>query len=126
MTSHTAVATEIRRQIGPGALMSLGAHKLGYVNASVCQRTGIRGGLVFMARIMPITKAGARSSAVRNMRVIVELTGADLYRVTVEYQHRGDTLVHFARDGVYCDEIGRLMLALDWDGDEVLNPRLAA
>lgn len=111
-----AIAQEIRRQIGPLVLMSLGASDFSYSAAE-------RGTLIFKARILPFKANGERSERAAVMMVRVVLTAADTYTVSVVYRTRGELRLHMQREGVYCDEISRLMLALDYDGEEVLNPR---
>lgn len=59
------------------------------------------------------------------MFVEVRLNAMDTYDVAVFYSIRGQKTIHYRTDGIYADQLSRLMLALDYDGDVVLNPRLA-
>lgn len=106
------VAQTIRRQITPGVLMSLGAHKLG----SYTHENGTHA-LVFVARVLPFKKNGERAAAPRNMRVIVTLNVADLYDIRVEYQRQGKTVTHYRAGSVYADQLAGDMLRIDSDFD---------
>lgn len=108
------MSTYIRRLITPSVLMSLGAR--GFQSDSKSLR--------FTASILPITKAGHRGSAARNMIVTVTQSALLLFDVKVTYVRQGQEVVHFSCTGVYSDQLERLMLALDYDGASVLNPRL--
>ena len=109
----------IQQQIGVGSLMSLGAHDL----AAVTEKGQIHG-FTFMARILPFTKAGKRSSAARNMRVMIMLNELDYYDVSVTYARKYEGVTHYEGHNVGAEQISNLMLALDYDGDTALNPRL--
>ena len=104
------VAETIRRQITPGVLMSLGAHKFGYYTHENESHA-----LVFLARVLPFKKDGERAAAPRNMRVIVTLNVADLYDIRVEYQRQGKTVTHYSANGIYCDQLAGVMLRIDSD-----------
>ena len=116
--AHDAAET-IRQQIGHGPLMSLGAHDF---------RTTIMDGgspaLHFAARILRMKADGTRSEQVRNMHVLVWLTAADDYGIRVSYIERFQLVKHYEASGIYADQLARLMLSLDYDGDTVRNPRL--
>jgi hypothetical protein len=114
-----SVAAEVKRQIGMGPLMSLGAHEF--------RHTLMDGGspaLAFRARILPMKKDGTRASAPRIMHVLIWLTDADDYGIRVAYVNRGRLVKHYEASGIYCDQLARLILSLDFDGDTVRNPRL--
>lgn len=115
------IAATIRDQITPGVLMSLGAHKLGYINDD----EEVAGGLRFVASILPFNKNGERAARPRLMTVVVTLTYADLYDISVVYPRKHEAVTHYQASGVYCYQLAKLLLALDWDGDEILNPRYA-
>lgn len=129
MTDTAAIAHTFQRQITNGVLMSLGAHNFVHGNITATEDSTPLPSLAFNARILPMTKSGARGSAPRTMRVVVSLNGADLYDVHVSYRQRGDRyglkprVVHHEATDVYADELPRLLLALDYDGATVLNPR---
>ena len=113
------VAAEIKRQIGLGALMAVGAHQF--------RHTLMEGGspaLAFRARILPMRKDGTRASAPRIMHVLIWLTAADDYGIRVAYVNRHRLVKHYEASGIYADRLERVILSLDWDGDEVRNPRL--
>lgn len=110
-----SVASVIRDQIGMGALMSLGAH-----NFMAGERS-----LIFNARIIPMNKNGSkRLTAPRIMRVEITLDPSDTYSILVGYLKKFDWVVHYSVENVYNDQLARIMLALDYDGDRVLNPRV--
>lgn len=111
------VAQTIRSQIGVMSLMTLGAHDLR-------QGTDASGnpGLTFAAIILPMEADGTRASEPVEMQVQVTLNGVDLYDVLVAYLSDG-VKTHYEADDVDCGSLPRLMLALDYDGDTVLNPR---
>lgn len=116
-----AVADIIRQQIGTGVFMSLGARNLG----SFTDATTGNPGLAFQATILPFNKTGARADRGRTMRVRVTLTPADLYDVRVDYSHRGETKTHHEATDIDAFALRSHLLALDYDGPETLNPRLA-
>lgn len=99
-------------QIDKRVLMSLGASDFGHSYKA----------LSFAARILPITKAG-RGSRARVMTVEIELEAGDTYLVRVTYFKSGVREVHFNQSGVYADQLSRILLALDFDGKQVTNPR---
>ena len=112
------VANTIREQIGMGPLMSLGAHDF--------RHTIMDGGspaLHFRARILRMKADGTRSEQVRNMHVLVWLTDRDDYGVRVTFVERFQLVKHYEASGFYADQLARLMLSLDYDGDTVRNPR---
>lgn len=115
ISEKTEVAHTIRSQIGLNALMLLGASKLQY--------RIVQPGLSFTARILPFNKDGKRSSAPKLMQVMITLHAGDLYDVSVTYVHRGEEKTHLKVTDVAADELTRLMLALDYDGESTLNPR---
>ncbi len=119
MTTTLHVAQTIKGQVGTGVLMSLGASSL--------RATEFYGmaGLSFTARILPFRADGQRGTAVRKMGVRVTLNSSDRYDVLVAYVGRGGARkVHYEADDVDAEMLPRLMLALDFDGESVLNPRV--
>lgn len=111
------VARTIHSQIDPMVLMSLGAGRCGYARTR-------NGALAFQARILPFKKDGTRSERPRIMSVMIALNGDDYYDVKVRMQdNQGRVQTHFEQGGVDAFSLSRLLLALDYDGDEVLNPR---
>lgn len=115
MIEHTMTGRQFRAAIGDRTLWSVGAHDI----ANVPGAHGL-GGLVFRARILPMTKTG-RAEQARIMGVLVSLTPAD--EIDVEVKHASDQTAHAHLRGVYIDQLQRIILALDYDGPEVLNPR---
>ena len=81
--------------------------------------------LIFQARILPFKKNGERAEAPRVMYVVVSLTPNDTYEITVSYyaSHSEPRADHFHATDVYAEDLSRTLLALDYDGDTVLNPR---
>lgn len=114
------IATTIRRQVPISVLMSLGASEL---RPTVSRSTG-HPGLAFKARILPFTKTGDRGTRPRVMDVAILLSPSDTYTVKVGYLCRGEWRDHFEMVDVYAPELANLLLALDYDGDTTLNPRL--
>lgn len=112
---NTMTGRTFRAAIGEGALMSVGAHQV----ANVPGRYQL-GGLVFLARILPMTKTG-RSEQPSIMGVLVSLTPAD--EIDIEVIRASNNQEHATILSVYIDQLDRLILALDYDGPEVLNPR---
>ena len=125
-TETREIASTIRQQITPGVLMSLGAHDIGAAHLAHKQGGPRLPSLVFRALILPFNKNGERSERARKMYVIVSLTPADTYEITVTYnsnaQGSGRTDHYHATD-VYAEDLSRIMLSLDYDGDTVTNPR---
>lgn len=115
------VANTIRKQIGVAAFMSLGASGL-----SLTHRDG-NPGLHFLARILPFLKSGKRGTRPRIMLVDVVLNAMDTYDVYVGYLAKNDHghhwVKHYEAKDIYADQLARLMIALDYDGAEVLNWR---
>lgn len=130
-TEAREVAAIIRRQISGGVLMSLGARDFRHGNVAAVRGADPLPSLIFNATILPFTASGARGSAGRTMNVVVSLNARDLYDVLVTYNRRGDRygtqgpVVHFEADDVDAESLTRVMLALDYDGPETLNPRYA-
>lgn len=118
-TVASEVATTIKRQITPGSLMAVGAHD--FRNTRTNEGSPA---LIFKARILPMKADGTRASQPRIMHVLIALI-ADEYLVRVTYIKNGKLVTHFERDRVYADQLPYLILALDFDGDTVLNPRYA-
>lgn len=113
---HRRTANDLRRAIGPGVLGSLGATGLATVPGShQC------GGLMFTARVLPLTKSGARGTQPRKMAVMVSLTPAD--EIDVEVREIARTTKHAHIEGIYIDQLARAALAIDYDGPTALNPR---
>lgn len=123
------IASIIRQQITGGVLMSLGARDFRHGNIAPIKGAETLPSLIFNATILPMTKAGKRGTAPRTMQVTVSLNGNDYYDVRVTYNQRGDKyglkapIVHYEADDVDVSTLARLMLALDYDGDTVTNPR---
>ena len=108
-----AVANAAKAQIGIPGLMVVGASDLAVIREDAL-------GLTFRARIHPFTKTGKRAGQARVMRVSVVINGMDYWDVKVQ---RSDGEMHFIAEDVAANELQRLMLALDYDGQEVVNPK---
>lgn len=128
-TEAVVIGRTILAQAESGVFMSLGAHQFatgdmsGYgVNAP---------GVTMLTRILPMTARGTRGTNPRNMRLTITLNGRDLYDIAATYPRRGDRfgihppVVHYAATDVHVADLNRHLLALDYDGDEVLDPRYA-
>ena len=128
-TPSREIASTIRHQITPGVLMSLGAHDIGAGRIAHEQGGPMLPSLIFKALILPFNKNGERSERPRKMYVIVSLTPADTYEITVTYNAnvgngRGtDRTDHYHATDVYAEDLARVLLSLDYDGDTVTNPR---
>ncbi|MGO2520105.1 MAG: hypothetical protein ACTH8F_08285 [Microbacterium sp.] len=112
---NTMTGRTFRAAIGTNTLWCVGAHEI----SNVPGRHQL-GGLLFKARILPMTKTG-RGEAARSMAVLVSLTPAD--EIDVEVRRISDGHEHAHVQGIYIDQMQRMILALDYDGADVLNPR---
>jgi len=113
---HRANAMQFRQALGLGVLGSLGASDLTAVpGAHQC------GGLLFTARVLPMTKRGTRGPRPRNMGIMVSLTPADEIEIEAREITRGTE--HAKIEGIGIEQLQRAALAIDYDGPEVLNPR---
>lgn len=130
-TTTRETARIIRDQIGGGSLMSLGAHDFRAGDVAVIPEAPALPSLIFNARILPFNSKGERTYSPRIMQVVVSLNANDYYDIHVSYNKRGDRygtkppVVHFEADDVDAESLSRVMLALDYDGETALNPRLA-
>lgn len=114
------IATEIRNQINVATLMSLGATEIRPASPMGDDRPG----LAFIARILPFNSTGRRAARPRRMRVFILLDPSDTYSVAITHSHASRTVTHLKRSGIHADQLNRMLLALDYDGPEALNPRL--
>lgn len=112
-TAHKEVANTIRQQLGFGGLATLGASDLSVLNVGM-------GALSFTARILPFNKNGKRSARAEKMLVVIMLDFDDSYTVRVI---RPNGEVFFGGSHIYCTELTAMALALDYNGETVLNPR---
>lgn len=109
MTISQTIYSQIDKQV----LMSLGASNFAHFSD----------GIMFDARILPMTQKG-RGTRARVMSVMVTLDASDTYSVKVSYaKGRFDRITHFREFGIYAHNLNRLLLSLDYDGNEVTNPR---
>jgi len=95
------VAKIIRAQMGMTPLLMLGAQE-------------------FTGRILPFDKEGTRLRKAEKMKIRIILTPLDEYNITVTRANGEEFL---ALEGIYCFQLAKMMMALDYDGDQVLNPR---
>lgn len=113
MSATETISQILYSQIDKRVLMSLGMTDL----------YGTTDGIMFGARILPMTKKG-RGTRARIMTVMIALEATDTYRVKVSYaKGRDGWVTHFEESQVYAHELNRLLLSLDYDGEEVTNPR---
>lgn len=121
-TQLVTVSNVIRRQIGISSLMTLGAHDL---------RTIVENdreiGLQFTARILPFTRfgLGPRGERPRLMTVRISLNSLNFYELSVTYSNRGSIYTHYSANSIDAETLRSTLLALDFDGETVLNPRYA-
>lgn len=113
--TYRNTGNQLAAAIDRGVFWSLGASEIAAIPG-----TYERGGLVFTARIRAI-RDGVRLDRASLMAVMVSLNGADLIDVTVRELARGTD--HTTINDLYIDQVGRALLALDYDGNEALNPR---
>jgi hypothetical protein len=106
--SNTLIPDTIRKQIGVGVLMSLGASDL------VADREHVKAPLydtlTFRARILD------KNHRKRVMRVRVVLDPSDTYSITVTYPKAGnplETITHYEVDDIYNDQLAEILLRLD-------------
>lgn len=115
-----SLPTAIRSIVEIGVFMSLGARNF---------RVNSFDDLIFDATILAFNKNGKRGERGRTMTVSVSAGEVDdgTLHVLAIYPERGTgrLLTHF--DGeTTINGLNRTLLALDYDGDDVLNPRYAA
>lgn len=115
-----SLATAIRSTVETGVFMSLGARDF---------RVNSFDDLIFDATILPFNKSGERSERARTMTVSVSAGEVDdgTVHVLAIYPERGTgrLLTHYEGETTI-DDLNRTLLALDYDGNDVLNPRYAA
>ena len=109
-------ADAFRQAVGMGGFMTLGVSGMATVPGA--HRMG---GLLFIARVLPMTKTGDRAEGARLMFVLVSLTPAD--EIDIEVRHLSNGAKHAEARGIYIDQVQAFALALDYNGREVLNPR---
>lgn len=102
MSHAQRVAEIIKRQIGIGPLMSVGAHQFAY--------TSDPEGLTFKARLCV-----EGQTKVRIMRVNVSLTPSDTYEVKVTFCDRG-RYYSSVQENIYADMLPKVLLDLDSHG----------
>ena len=107
------ISQTVYSQIDKRVLMSLGASNFGHFS----------NGIMFDARILPMTKKG-RGTRARIMSIMVTLDSSDTYSIKVTYaKGRFDRVTHFEESQIHTPSLNRILLSLDYDGDEVTNPR---
>lgn len=79
--------------------------------------------VVSKASILPFVN-GERSDTPTTMDVVIGVAPDDTLTVQVFHWVRGKQWHHAYQEGVYIDQLNRLLLALDYNGKETLNPRL--
>lgn len=117
-TFARAAATVIRGQLEGGVLMSLGAITWDAI------ADGGDPGLAFQARILPFNKDGSRSDRPRLMDVTIRGNDRGSYDIEVVYFNGARRIVHWAGENTSPALLNRVLLALDYDGETTLNPRL--
>ena len=118
--THTFTHNEIREHIEVGALMTLGAHKIRHWDhdgKSVVE---------FIARILPIRKDGQRGTRPRNMRVQIyqDPVFPEELALCVGYYTANRYTSHLLKRRIEPKNLSSFLMALDCDGDDVLNPRI--
>jgi len=109
-------AADFTAAAGIGVLASLGATDLRTVPGAHSI-----GGLAFTARILPFTKTGDRVERPARMGVLVSVTGLD--EIDIQARRPGTDEDHARIEGIYIDQLAAALLALDYNGPEILNPR---
>lgn len=115
LESIRQTAQQFSNAITRGVLWSLGANK-----AEAVPGVDQLGGLLFIARILPL-RDGKRHQRAARMAVLISLNGADT--IDIEVKELATRREHAKIRGVYIDQLSAAVLALDYDGDEALNPR---
>ena len=115
MTTTSQNSLRIRNRIEHGVFMSLGARNLRDGDDS----------LTFDASLLPFNDSGIRCDRPRMMTVTVIEHSVGTFGVYVSYESRGVTVTHFQSDRIPVARLNRTLLALDFDGDQPLNPRFA-
>lgn len=110
------IVDTIYRQIAVMTFATLGASDIRGMNRRE------KAGLAFSARIIPFLKSGKRGSAPRKMLVIISLNASDLYDIEVIYGKYFEKS-HVTLTDISVEALNRTLTALDYDGDEALNPR---
>lgn len=74
-------------------------------------------------RLIPFRRDGRRGLRHRWMRLqVTMLEGLDAFDVFVHYYASGRYRGHCSSFGVPAEDLGRFVMSLDWDGDELTNP----
>ncbi|MGO2519956.1 MAG: hypothetical protein ACTH8F_07535 [Microbacterium sp.] len=98
-----------------GVMWSLGAS-----NITAVPGADQIGGLLLIARILPL-RDGTRHQRAARMAILISLNGVDT--IDIEVKEIATGRAHTEIKGVYIDQLSAALLALDYDGDETLNPR---
>lgn len=113
--------------IGPMNFAALGASKLSAIPGKYKM-----GGLGFQAKILPL-RNGKRSTQPRKMQVILSLTPGDGIEMDIYYPKRKakgadefdpiSYTKHASTKEFYVSELQRVLISVDYDGDEAFNSR---
>lgn len=106
----------VKSLVETGVFMSLGARNF---------RTDPEAStLIFDATVLPFRKDGTRSERPRKMQVQVGVSESrdGGLSVAVGYADKDVPKVHCAVDYVAITDLNKTLLAIDYDGDEALNP----
>lgn len=114
-----SVGSDLKRMIGTHVWMTLGA-------SDFTELYGDNPGLRLKARILPFRKDGKRSSRPRVMTIEIRYFTEDMVDLKVIYPETKtyDIVEHFSAHGIPLRNLGTFLFALDYDGPEVLNPRV--
>lgn len=128
-TEELKIARSIREHVGMGALFAVAARNFRSGDIAPTPGATPLRSLVFNTTILPMTKAGKRSTAPRTMQAVVSRNATGLHDVRVTYHQRGDKeglkapVVHYEATNVPAESLEVLVLSLDYDGETVTNPR---
>lgn len=89
--------------ITKGGLMTVGAHAITYSAHEI----------TMVAMIHPRLASGRRAGRARKMRLRVDVTPMDLYRVRVDYVQDLAWVMHWEDDSLYAEDLARAFVALD-------------
>ena len=118
MTYAQEVGNTIWKQIPVGVKMALGVHDVFFTSK------GEDHGIACQIKILPFLKSGKRGRSARNVRMDITLNGLDLYDISVGYFSKNlQWTEHFSATNIDAESLPRLLLALDYDGETVTNPR---
>lgn len=114
---HQAAGSQLLKLIGLQMIFCMGAFT--DEMEPIPGRFG-RGGIYFIGELIPFISEDVRGEEVAAVAVMVSVTPLDEIDVEVREIHSGKE--HAKIEGIYIDQLARVLLGLDYDGKELLNP----